>query len=227
MFSDPAVAKIRATKSELRKALIARMSQIPWNMLGVSSQEVFSQMYVTGGSIGSILRFEAPNDYDIYLRDSDLANRIRVGFESLPSEDKEKIVKMSASYDTLDDLDTSLSQTNPVLSITINGIDQAISTAAVKPSPPIRYHLITANAVTLTNELQFITGFSGSPDSVRANFDFVHCLPWYDFANDKLYISEEQYEACCGKILIINNSQLPSKKRVDKLISKGFTYGQL
>lgn len=86
---------------------------------------------------------------------------------------------------------------------------------------------ITANATTLKNTFQFITGWVGRPDEVRAHFDYLHTTPYYDYHYNKLYISPEAYEAIMGKKLVVFNKESVerSKKngRYDKLIEQGFT----
>lgn len=83
--------------------------------------------------------------------------------------------------------------------------------------------LITPNAITMKNGLQFITNYQGSPDVVRKNFDFVHCLPYYSLSHKKLYISEQQYMACENKILIPNLPiQKIDQKRIAKFASQGW-----
>lgn len=67
--------------------------------------------------------------------------------------------------------------------------------------------LITENAITLKNGVQLITKHFGHPDKLRKTFDYVHCMPYYDFAEDKLYISRVQYDAIINKKLIWNMSE--------------------
>lgn len=52
--------------------------------------------------------------------------------------------------------------------------------------------LVSANAITLHNQMQFIT--MGTFHECRASFDFKHCLPYYDIRDEKFYISPDQYQ---------------------------------
>ena len=63
--------------------------------------------------------------------------------------------------------------------------------------------LITAQAVTLFNDIQLIT--MGTIDMIDT-FDFIHCKPFYDLSENKYYISKKQYSAIKEKTLIINSS---------------------
>lgn len=82
--------------------------------------------------------------------------------------------------------------------------------------------LITANAVTFNNNVQVITMDS---NKMREAFDFIHCMPYYDMLNDKLYISQIQYEAIKNKKLIRNPKckNPTSNRRLFKFKERGWT----
>jgi len=86
---------------------------------------------------------------------------------------------------------------------------------------------ITANAITLKNTFQFIIGWVGHPDKVRAHFDYLHTTPYYDYYSNKLYISPGALEAIMGKKLVVFNKESAERGkkngRYDKLIKQGFT----
>lgn len=86
----------------------------------------------------------------------------------------------------------------------------------VTPQP-----LVTDNAVTLTNDVQFI--YLGTAEVCRKNFDFIHCMPWYDIQTQKLYISEAQYLAIESKTLVPNISgESIKERRVEKYAIRGW-----
>jgi hypothetical protein len=84
--------------------------------------------------------------------------------------------------------------------------------------------VITENAVTLKNGLQLITKHYGTPEEIRKTFDFVHCMPYYNTENDKLYISREQYDCCVKKVLRVNNENNVTHWRKEKFESRGYTH---
>ena len=86
---------------------------------------------------------------------------------------------------------------------------------------------ITENAVTLKNHLQLIIKHYGSPEEIRKTFDFVHCMPYYDLWDDRLYISRRQYDCCVNKILEINNSTNLTTWRENKFKERGYKYGNV
>ena len=81
--------------------------------------------------------------------------------------------------------------------------------------------LVTENAVTLNNDVQFI--YLGSAEVCRAKFDFIHCMPWFDIKTQKFHISEAQYAAIESKTLVMNIAGESVKDhRIQKYISKGW-----
>jgi hypothetical protein len=88
------------------------------------------------------------------------------------------------------------------------------------PSRP----LVTDNAVTLTNDVQFV--YLGTADVCRANFDFVHCMPWYDIKTQKFHISEAQFNSIKTKTLVYNLAgESIKEQRVKKYVDKGWKTG--
>lgn len=82
--------------------------------------------------------------------------------------------------------------------------------------------LVTNNAITLVNDVQFIRIMSDE-QGARQHFDFVHCMPWYDIHANKLYISQMQYDSIMQLLLIPNLSlEKIKRRRVDKYIQKGW-----
>jgi len=83
---------------------------------------------------------------------------------------------------------------------------------------------ITENAITLKNDIQFITKHTGTPEQIRETFDFVHCKPYYHFGHDQLFISREQYDLCFNKKLKINNMKSLTTWRQSKFEQRGYTW---
>jgi hypothetical protein len=85
--------------------------------------------------------------------------------------------------------------------------------------------LVTINAVTLKNKVQVINW-----KWKRENFDFIHCMPYYDIKEDKFYISREQFDSIQNYKLVINPgfkinpANLLDDKRIEKWIKRGFSY---
>jgi hypothetical protein len=145
--------------------------------------------FLTGGAIGSLLRYEQPNDWDIYFFDEQDAEDIFRLYEKDPSYDNE-IMVLDEKYRDVE-----------------NG-----------------GKLITENATTLKNGIQLIRKHYGQPGWIRKTFDFVHCMPYYDSRDKKLFISREQYDCNVNKKLVRNNNNLFQPHREDKFLRRGWTW---
>lgn len=80
--------------------------------------------------------------------------------------------------------------------------------------------IITANAITLSNRLQYI--IRADFKSAKVMFDYVHCMVNYDIKEDKLWVSHEQLESIVEKKLLINNAMSVTLHREDKYRNKGW-----
>lgn len=84
---------------------------------------------------------------------------------------------------------------------------------------------ISANAITLSDKIQLVTRFYGTPEEIHKNFDFVHATGVYDYNENELYTTTEQLESLLSKALIYKGSLYPlaSIFRARKFISRGWT----
>lgn len=87
------------------------------------------------------------------------------------------------------------------------------------------------NAITLSDKIQIVIRFYGSPDQIHENYDYSHCMCWYDMHTNHLELKKEAVEAILSKSLVYRGSLYPlaSIFRLRKFISRGWriTAGQL
>lgn len=145
---------------------------------------------LSGGCFASLLHNEPVNDYDLWCRDS-------VGSDWI-----EKYLITYKGKDALG-LEIGVEDVNPKYSD--NFVDGKI---------------VTANATTLKNKLQFITNVSF--EDAKKSFDFLHCTVSYDFKKDKLSISPRQMQSILDKKLVINNVLTVREYRRNKFIERGW-----
>lgn len=83
---------------------------------------------------------------------------------------------------------------------------------------------ISANAITLSDKIQLVTRFYGTPEEIHKNFDFVHAMGVYDYHDNELHTTTEQLEALLSKTLIYKGSLYPlaSIFRARKFINRGW-----
>jgi len=81
--------------------------------------------------------------------------------------------------------------------------------------------LITENAITLNNDVQFV--HLDLAEVCRKKFDFIHCMPYYDLMTQKLYISETQFKAIHTRTLSPNiKGEDIKERRIEKYTAKGW-----
>lgn len=83
--------------------------------------------------------------------------------------------------------------------------------------------LITDNAITLTNGMQFIT--LGTYEVCRKSFDLKHCLPYYILATDTFVISSHQMDLIARRRLEkVDPNSVMKGYRLDKFVKRGWTF---
>lgn len=83
--------------------------------------------------------------------------------------------------------------------------------------------IITKNAITMVGEVQLIT--LSTYDVLRKQFDFIHCMPYYDLKEKKFYISPHQMECIATKKLELNpGGNKPLQWRIEKFKFRGWTF---
>jgi len=93
--------------------------------------------------------------------------------------------------------------------------------AALNKYRPI---FISTNAITLSDSVQIITRFSGTPEAIHRNFDFVHCTQYYDVARNELVLNLDAMMCIQAKELKYVGSLYPlcSILRLRKFIKRGW-----
>lgn len=185
-FSPLEIAQILGVKSSIKEGILD--FRLTLKKLGGNMEQCY---FVSGGCIGSFLRGEEVNDYDVYFFDGTRA-RIVVSLYMNDDSYKNEVAEVNEKYRDI--------------------------------IPNVDGKLITENAITLKNKTQLITKLYGEPAEVRKTFDFVHCMPYYDSRDDKLYISREQYNLNLAKKMKVNNNDALSSHRQAKFIERGWTW---
>lgn len=95
---------------------------------------------------------------------------------------------------------------------------------AYRTATKVSGKVITENAVSFKNGLQVITN---NDKNGRKSFDFIHCMPYFDMATQKLFISRLQYDCIKMKKLVKNPDHARSLNqiRIEKFISRGWYLG--
>lgn len=174
------------------------------------SESIKKSYIVTGGAIVSMLQNEKPNDFDVYFDDVEICLEVTKYYAAkLDGED----------FVEIDKVDPTRVRAIPRA--------QGMLKPETKPEDPNYFPVcITENAVTLTDGIQFITRFTGDPEKIHENYDFVHVK---SYMTDKtgLVFNKESLISIMTKELKYIGSKYPLSSiiRTRKFIKRGWTCG--
>ena len=178
------ISKIDSIKLVIRIELVnGRLPQLDPDL----NNWLYSNAILTGGAIPSLLHDEEPNDWDLYIKDT-------------------QSIAAFSTHIMVENNQIEVKEINPKYMC----------------DTEVKGKLITSHATTFKNNVQVIT--MGAAD-MRHTFDYVHCMPWYDIASNKLYISEYQYNIIMEKKLVRNPECKTSHNayRTQKYIERGWS----
>lgn len=189
----------RRIKEHLRDKVDEWIKTLPVDL----RRDVLTNCFVTGGSIVSLLLGETVNDYDIYFTKEHVA--LKVAFHYAEGKAKE------------------VTSDPGTVSIYVRSSGIWLNTnEELKPYEP---KCITGNAISLNDKVQLITKFVGTPDKISKNFDFVHCMCYYDPFGDNLVVPADAAVSMLTKELKYRGSLYPlaSIIRTRKFIKRGWS----
>ena len=102
--------------------------------------------------------------------------------------------------------------------------DTKEAAAASADEPEFRPVFLSSNAITLSRKIQIIIRFFGSPDEIHENYDFVHCMNYWEASTGALTLRSAALESLLSRTLVYNGSRYPvaSVFRIRKFIARGW-----
>lgn len=196
---------------------------------------------ITGGSITSMLIGEEVHDYDYYFTDFETAIAVTKYYvkkfkETHPNQDIEVkeddgrirvwIQSQGVVGEQTDTSEYKYFEGDPDSTDAENFVDDAVKslTENDEDNPKYRPVFLTSNAITLSNKIQLIIRFYGSPEEIHKNYDFVHCTNYWTSGDKELVLHQKALEAILARELIYNGSKYPiaSIIRTRKFIKRGW-----
>ena len=176
---------------------------------------------ITGGCIASMLLGEKINDFDYYFDSRNVAlevtkyyveefNRIR-GAEIAELREKDNgRISIFISSDGIAEKDY--------------GDEDEDLPAEDNTKQDYRPIFLTSNAITLSNKIQLVIRFFGSPEKIHENYDFVHCTNYWYSKTGELVLNQAALESLLSKELYYVGSKYPlcSLIRTRKFIKRGW-----
>lgn len=94
-------------------------------------------------------------------------------------------------------------------------------TSECEPFSPV---FLSSNAISLHGKIQLILRFYGDPETIHGNYDFVHCMNYWESDRSSLVLRPESLEALLSKTLVYRGSKYPfcSVIRARKFIERGW-----
>lgn len=241
--------KAKNVKAVLRHKMDAFLKHVRSETI---RQIIADNTIITGGAIASMLLGEDVNDFDIYLRTKGAAFQVAEHYVSEFAqnppprhrdgrdcsivvenlEDRVKIRIQSAGVASEADCGDYqyFETTNPedanaceyiarVLQINKDAKDDG------EKKPRYRPVFLSANAISLSDQVQIVTRFSGEPDQIHENYDFVHCCNYWTSWNNNLVLRPAAIEALLARELRYVGSKYPlcSVIRTRKFIQRGWS----
>lgn len=214
-------------------------------------QLVKNNTIVTGGSIASMLLGEKVNDYDVYFRDRETTLAVAEYYikqfnanASTSFKDASKVVSISLDdtqsdrvsikvqsagiafeedndqyqyFEGVADPDAAADYVEEVM-------EQGVPDTIEDSKPKYRPVFLSTNAITLSDKVQIVLRFYGEPDELHENYDFVHCMNYWDHGKSELVLKPEALECLLARELRYIGSKYPvcSVIRTRKFIQRGW-----
>ena len=207
-------------------------------------ENVKNNLLVSGGSIASMFLNEKVNDYDIYIQDINvlyelaeyyLPNRVLDGRKRdslilghyISKFGSEKEAKNRFENDLTDDLSEytvrlkNLHSNQIKLDVVSSGENFKVD---MENENLYQLKFVSQNAISLTDDIQIVTRFSGTPEEIHETFDFIHATNYFTF-KDGLVTNLPAMESLISKDLKYQGSHYPltSIIRIKKFLKRNWT----
>lgn len=196
-------------------------------------------LIVTGGCIASMLLQEKVNDYDFYFKTLETTEalidyyigefkishgnsydltKIPVG----PKDENGNILEIMRYKIRVKSTGAAEAQHDDPTILDEDILEPEATQKTKEKYKPIH---LSANAITLSGQVQVVIRFWGDIDTIHTNYDFVHCTNSYDFETKQLNLRAEALECLLTKELRYMGSKYPlcSIIRTRKFVKREWT----
>jgi hypothetical protein len=202
--------------------------------------ELKKHYIVTGGAITSMLLGDLPNDYDIYIDNTDTAAKLASYYVSrLPEASNDKVGTPMVIVPELKDrveirvksagiAGEGADQSNyEYFEQFSDGSDRAVrylDALAQMKTKDYSIVAVTTNAITLSDSIQIILRFVGPAQEIHRNYDFVHTTNYFT-EDEGVVLNQPALESILARELKYVGSLYPicSMFRLKKFIKRGWT----
>lgn len=197
-------------------------------------KDVRKNILVSGGCITSLFQGIPVNDFDIYLQDMDVLIRLAIYY--CPNyvldgrKRNEYLDSIMSSYE-IEENDSMIAVRYKTLKE--DQVKLNIFSAGIKMDPVLKdasgelkkYQVafLSQNAISLTDDIQIVLRFNGSPEQIHKTFDFIHATNYFTFEQG-LVTNIPALQSILTKTLRYQGSLYPltSIIRMKKFINRGW-----
>lgn len=234
--------------NDINAKLLAKFEEWVASIEDASLQNlVRANTIITGGAIVSLLLEEKVKDYDVYFKNKETALAVATYYVMKFNAKNPNRKFMVIDGDNLPSTAGWAKWKRNLVKEVLPGMVRIICLSRAKKDYdpeeeysreidpdydewedrellPYRPRFLSHNAITLTDKMQLITRFYGTPDEIHENFDFVHCTNYWQSDDNFLTLRKEALDAIDEKELRYVGSKFPlcSALRVDKFAQRGW-----
>jgi len=230
--------KDKIIKRIIRKKIIDWVKSIEDEKL---REDIYQDCIVTGGAIVSLMLNEKPKDYDVYFKTRETVKKVAKYYIKKFNEKKKG--SLAFLEERGDDKRLSILVEDEVVENIVERsddipeeiVEDIVERADDIPEEELEGDVkeenekyvpvfLSPNAITLSNGIQVVIRFYGTPREIHKTFDFVHCTAWYRYRDNKLDYTKKCIRSILNKELIYIGSQYPicSVMRTRKFIKRGW-----
>lgn len=161
-------------------------------------KDVKKSLLVSGGCIVSLMTNQKVNDYDVYLQDRNVLLRLTVYYAQkfqdvtvLDGSQKQKLVsdlekRYDACADDIDGIDNqysiSLRNLKPdQVKLFMNNGGMRVNEDVANDEKKYIVKYFSPNAISLSDNVQIVIRFHGTPEEIHKTFDFIHATNYFTF----------------------------------------------
>ena len=220
--------RCKVISKNIKKALNAKIED--W-LKSIDDTELIKLMreniLITGGCIVSMLQSDEVHDYDVYFRTKEACQRVAEYYAKKFNETHKSYIEIKNEDGRIQCFISSkgIEEDKESDGITDETAPYIESPTINDDKPKYRPIFFSTNAISLSDKIQLVIRFYGSPEEIHKNYDFVHCTCCYSFFDNELTLPSRALEAIINKELHYIGSKYPvcSIIRTRKFISRGWT----
>lgn len=194
-------------------------------------KEVRNSILVSGGSICSLLSNIEVNDYDVYIKDMNVLLKL-ANYYTKDYSDIEVLDGRERDGKYAEDLNRGGLRGITVRNLKPNQVklyftskNGGIRVNENIPEEQKNYNplFFSPNAISLSNDVQIVTRFSGTVEEIHKTFDFIHATNYFTF-EEGLVTNTKALESILAKQLYYQGSMYPvtSLIRIKKFLKRNW-----